>query len=250
MRRTFPLLSRVLGVFATGLMATAAAGQANTYTFSTTTTTFASIAGTSLVAAGLDDSASPATNIGFTFTFAGTAYTQFSTSSNGLLGLGATPVSTAYQNALNTGVAPYPNIAPWWDDLYTATGGVTYLLAGTAPNRTLTVQWNVTNCCTGGTADKVFQVRLTETTNTIQFIYGAGALPGSASIGLNTASGNYHSVTATSHTSSILAANDANATWPGSGRVYTFTPPAPGPCTSITALTCGTATSHTFTKAT
>ena len=48
---------------------------------------------TQLVASGQDDGVSVVTNIGFTFTYAGTAYTQFSVNANGLMRLGATAVT-------------------------------------------------------------------------------------------------------------------------------------------------------------
>src|SRR5476651_2445373 len=49
---------------------------------------------TQLVGAGNDDLSSAVTNIGFTFIFNATSYTQFSVSSNGVIELGGTAVSS------------------------------------------------------------------------------------------------------------------------------------------------------------
>ena len=71
--------------------------QVNTYTFSTATGTVledvSSFTGF-LISSASDDVASSVTNIGFTFNYAGTSYTQFSVSSNGLMTLGSTAVVT------------------------------------------------------------------------------------------------------------------------------------------------------------
>jgi hypothetical protein len=50
---------------------------------------------TQLVAANLDDNASPVTNLGFDFWYDGVRFTQFSVNANGLARLGGTAVSTS-----------------------------------------------------------------------------------------------------------------------------------------------------------
>ena len=53
---------------------------------------------TQLLGADLDDNVSAVTNIGFSFVFQGTPYTQFSLNANGGIRLGATAIaSNAYQ---------------------------------------------------------------------------------------------------------------------------------------------------------
>ena len=120
------------------------AQTASQYTFSTATgASLTTMTGSTLImGSNLDDSASTTINIGFSFTFAGTAYTQFSVNSNGLMRLGSTAVTNAWQNGITTG--PFPALMPLWDDGHTGSnGGVRYLLTGTAPNRQLTVGWTI-----------------------------------------------------------------------------------------------------------
>jgi subtilisin-like proprotein convertase family protein len=204
----------------------------NAYGFTTSTgATLADMAGaTQLIASGQDDAASAVTGIGFTLQYGTQAFTQFSVNSNGLMRLGSTVVTNAYSNALST-TTNVPAIAPWWDDLYTATGGVTTRLLGNAGSYIRVVDWRVTACCTGGAATMQFQVWLYQATGAVEFRYGAAASPSSSSsvgITANPAS-TFQSVTTSTHASSTVGANDANAAWPGNGRLYRWMrPQVPG----------------------
>ncbi|MCI1190011.1 T9SS type A sorting domain-containing protein [Hymenobacter sp. DH14] len=162
-----------------------AISQAGTYTDLGTT-------GTAIATANTDDANSAAQPIGFTFTFSGTAFTQFVLNTNGFIKLGATAPSAADLFLPEAPTAPQvdpiysPNaadvniLAPFNFDLAagSATGGTEYRVAttGTSPNRVCTIQWK-------NVADKTleydlqytsmsFQVRLYETSNTIEFVYG------------------------------------------------------------------------------
>lgn len=184
---------------------------------------------TALLGTLVDDGASAITTIPFTFNFGGTNYTQFSVSSNGLLGLGATTVSASLTNTI-AAAATYPIIAPLWDDLHTGTNGsVTYKVIGTSPNQKLCIEWNVNSLSGGGSTfpfDKTFQVWLFETTNIVQLVYGAGLNVTSASVGIASANTSYQSVTTSTNTVSTTTPNNANTVWAGSGTSYIFTPPA------------------------
>lgn len=179
--------------------------------------------------AGVNDVASSVTNIGFTFVYEGTSYTQFSANSNGLMRLGGTVVSNTATNGITT-ASNQPKIMPLWDDLNTGTGGsVKYLLTGSSPNRILKVQWQTRNQSgESGAYTKSFQVWLYETTNEIAFIYGTGTNATSASIGIGgTSASNYISVSSSVNgmpAASSSTANDANTVWPGSGKKYLFSP--------------------------
>src|SRR4051812_36864480 len=76
--------------------------QAGAYAFSTSTgASLTTMTGSTQILGTLQDDASSAvTNIGFTFTFACTSYTQFSASSNGLMGLGSSAVTSTYSNSI------------------------------------------------------------------------------------------------------------------------------------------------------
>lgn len=195
---------------------------------------------TQLVAASSDDGNSTATAIGFSFTYAGTAYTQFSASANGFMRLGATTPATGaanYTNSAANGASQTPAILPYWDDLATGVGGkVHYVMTGSAPNRILKVEWFVTvPRNTSGTANAKFQCWLYEGTNQIKFIYGSGMLVNTAnsgaSIGLITSSTLFNNVTVSSNTASASSFNTANTAAIPAGTVYTFN--APVPCDTL-----------------
>lgn len=204
----------------------------NTYSFAATTGatlhTFASP--TQAVGSGIDDTPSAVQNIGFTFLFEGTPYTQFSVSPDGWLRLGGTAATAQFTNQV-TSTTNIPKIYPYWDDLATGTtGSVRYEVVGTAPNRILVVEWFVTiPRNTAGPANSTFQAWLYETTGVIEFRYGTmGSGSMSASVGATGASispVNYHSVTVSTNTTSTTTPNDNNSVQPPVGTMYTFTPP-------------------------
>ncbi|MDO7853907.1 T9SS type A sorting domain-containing protein [Hymenobacter convexus] len=176
-----------------GYSPTTAVNAAGTYTDLAAT-------GTAISTANTDDANSTAQGIGFTFTFNGTAFTQFVLNTNGFIKLGATAPSAADlflpESMTATQIDPFEStnaadvniLAPFNFDLMagTAAGGTEYRVAttGTAPNRVCTIQWK-------NVADKTleydqqygsmnFQVKLYETTNNIEFVYGTavqGTLP-------------------------------------------------------------------------
>ncbi len=201
-------------------------GQVSNYVFSTSTgVSLNSITGsTQLLGSNIDDIASSVTSIGFTFNFGCTNYTQFSVSSNGLMGLGSSVVNSSLTNNL-TSSSTYPIIAPGWDDMHTGSNGqVHYRLTGTSPNRVLTVEWRYRNYSESGNYTKTVQVILYETSNVIDIVYGAGTNFASASVGIASSGSSFMSVTTSPVSSSTVAANNANTTFPASGTRYRFTP--------------------------
>jgi gliding motility-associated-like protein len=188
--------------------------------------------GTTLVAAGTAVGAvSPVTNIGFTFKFQGVDYTQFSVNAAGLLKLGSVAVTTESVNSAIT-TTNTPKIYALWDAFSTGTaasgGGVVSSLTGTAPNRVLTVQWRV-NSTGATTASGVnFQVALFETSNKIEFNYGASIALPSASIGLGGLDAANDYLSAWSRNASISSGVNftTNTVIPGAGagHKYIFTP--------------------------
>jgi hypothetical protein len=190
---------------------------------------------TQLVGAGQDDTASALTNIGFDFWYDGVRVSQFSANANGLMRLGSTVIDTAYSNSL-AGTTDAPKIAPFWDDLCTGTNGkVHYKVSGSAPNRTLVVEWlnmqitRGSGCGSAGTG--TFQVWLSETTGAIQVVYGAipaATADGGYSVGLQAGTAtNFASVTTAGPTVSYAAANNTQTTAIAAGTAYSFTPNTP-----------------------
>lgn len=188
-----------------------------------------------------DDVASSVTNIGFTFTFMGVNYTQFSINSNGQLRLGATVISgTAASPA-----AGVPLIAPMGgDNAILAAGRVHFRVDGSAPTRNLIVQWDSLRIpFASASAGSVVQAILSESGGVIQFRYGlvynntaatARTIFFSSSNLINTvgsvtvgATPTYSTAaTPTSNTfSAVGAVPNLSSTADGSRWVYTFTPP-------------------------
>ncbi|GAB2811342.1 hypothetical protein GCM10027043_08470 [Ferruginibacter profundus] len=204
------------------LSSTGVKAQVNAYSFGTTTTGNALETGgfTNLLGTNLDDDVSAMTNIGFTFNYGGTNYTNFSVTSNGLLAFGTSAIID-FDNTTANLSGPY--LAPYWDDNYTdVNGNVQYKLMGVAGSRKLVVEYNLSSLSNPGTADKHFQIWLFETSNKIMFVYGAGNNLNSgfsAAIAKNGLS-DFISITTTTNTASTVTPNDNNTTWPGAGRAY------------------------------
>jgi len=98
------------------------------YTFSSSSSIFSAITGSTFSWTGtVDDAYSTAENIGFTFNYAGTNYTQIQVSTNGFIRMGTGLVSSIPTDALSGTVRSI--IAPLWDDLsVTAFSDITFEL--------------------------------------------------------------------------------------------------------------------------
>lgn len=168
-----------------GMPAVGAQSLAGTYTDLGT-------AGTAIATPSFDDANSAAQDIGFSFTFGGTAFTQFVLNTNGYVRLGATaPPSPYYSDSpflVNTGPMRGTGtflLLPFNVDLEAAaSGGTEYRVAttGSAPNRVCTIQWkNVSDKSRPGPSTSLsskyfasfsFQLKLYEGTNQVDFVYG------------------------------------------------------------------------------
>jgi hypothetical protein len=183
MKRTYSLLgwsgnvykrfcTALIGVVGLGL---AAQAQVSTYSFSQSSGTYTAVSGgTTLGIPGNDDTSFPDNPIGFTFWYNGIAYTKFSVNANGFLALGTT-VSSSY-TSLSSGSSNNVISAQNADIQGDATtGNLQFITTGTAPNRTLVVQWtNYDDYPSSlGTDTYNFQIRLSETSNVVNVVYGS-----------------------------------------------------------------------------
>jgi hypothetical protein len=260
-------------------------GQVNLYTFTQTTGTYADITGGTLIgtatangasAAGLDDNIYNIT-IPFTFNFDGIGYTSLNISTNGFITFGATaPAGTSYTPISGTG--GYTGaISAWGRDLCGMfnIGGRTSTLrwqtVGVAPNREVVIQfkdWRIAYSASTTLAPYFdFQIRLKETSNIIDVIFGpsgmavgtsTSTLAINAEVGLRGANNTFNpnvlnrtNTTAVSVNSSTAgtANNSVQATTNGSfssngtpgrhtnGKIYRWTPPVPPACAVPSALT-------------
>ncbi len=153
-------------------------GGTTGYNVASSTDAFEDISatGTPLATVSGCDDCGEVANLGFTFNFLGTDYTDVWVVSNGYLQFPGTggPHSTVYVNApIPDPALPNGIVAPFWDDLNTLTAGDVYLLVdGTAPNRRAVISWqNVSQFA--NTDSNSFQVILHEGSNDIEFRYGS-----------------------------------------------------------------------------
>jgi len=93
-----------------------------------------------------DDQTSNAINIGFTFRFNNTNYTQLYINSNGILIFGNNkPSDNGHYNnepLEYNGNRFDHSIYPYWDDLYRRTGQIQYATLGNASNRHFVIKWS------------------------------------------------------------------------------------------------------------
>ena len=117
----------------------------------------------------LGDNAEQLVNIGFTFNFFGTDYTQLRIGSNGVLGLGAGPSVTSVNDGQTLSDAVDPNnvIALAWDNLTPNISGIIrYFEVGAAPFRKFVVEYVAVNRT--GSFSVTTQAQLYESTNIIE----------------------------------------------------------------------------------
>lgn len=128
-----------------------------------------------------DDQLSGGLPIGFTFTFFCNAYTTFYISSNGFITFnsGAGNGCCSGQSLPNN-TTPDNLIACDWNDLYPPNGGtISYATIGTAPNRTLCVNYNGIAHYNGGSycCPIIQQIRLAEGSNIIEIHTNTKPIP-------------------------------------------------------------------------
>ncbi len=230
--------------------------QVSGYSFAQTAGTYTEITGgTVLGTATNDDTSFNANPIGFSFAYNGILYTQFGVNSNGFLAFGAATVGSSY-TSLSTGSANNV-IAALNGDLQgnAVTGELSYQLSGTAPNQVLTVQWKSYRAWNAIGDENNFQIKLYQTTNLVQVVYGAftqNATDRTRQVGLRGASNtdfrNRTTATDWLTTTSGVANSDScalkAAIVPASGLTFTWTPQT---CFSPSGLVASAITGSTAT---
>ncbi|MBI9065964.1 MAG: fibronectin type III domain-containing protein [Salinivirgaceae bacterium] len=114
-----------------------------------------------------------ANNIGFTFYFMGKAYIDFVATEDGVMRFGSSLSSIDRVPELDV---DEPRLVAFSCDMRTGSNGkVHYKVTGSSPNRVFTIEWkNMIIAYTDGSQNgsSTFQIRLTETSNLIEYIYG------------------------------------------------------------------------------
>jgi len=134
---------------------------------------------TQLIPGSSIDVSSGITDIGFTFSFMGAAYSQFSVNSSGQLRLGALVSATGISEAAENAALIVPVSGT---NSILNTGKVHYMIQGATPNRILIVEWKNLNIPTPIIDNNppvieynptTVQVLLHESTGIIEFKYGS-----------------------------------------------------------------------------
>ncbi len=260
--KKFYILCIIMSAINAGIFA-----QANSANYAVTSSTTGSLAldangnatdmtvgTTQLVAPSSDGTVSAVTSLPFTFMMMGFPYSSFTASADGMIRLGSSAVSGVN---FTSSTANSAMISALGADLYVgAAGKVHYKIVGTAPNRTLVVEWlnmAITYSTTAANANSTYQVRLYESTGVIENVYGAMNCtittynPVFAGFGAGTTSNTFATITYTASptvststvTSNTLALGNIpniNSGSNGSRTVYTMTPGA-SPASPGAALT-------------
>jgi len=247
--------------------------QVSTYGFSESTSPYSALTTpTTAYAAPWDNHSAGAAylaTLGFNFVYDGVTQTQCYISPNGFISFGAQPAPTDYL-PLSTAVsyAGGGTISALGIDLISAssaaTDNIVYKTIGTAPNRVFVVQW--TNARRKvATGNFNFQIRLNETSNTIEIGYGS-CVPTdptayNAQVGIRGATNNFQqgevnnrlqngantnfawsgrTVSGTANSSTVRTSTNE---YPNNGLQYTYTPSVP--CVTPTAGPTGFAIGST-----
>ena len=172
-----------------------------------------------------DDAQSATFNIGFTFCFYGTTYTQFRIGSNGWvsLGAGAQPVTfTTMPIPTANAAAPKNCIMSPWQDWNPGIGGqIRYHVQGVAPCRKLVVSWIGVPMYSCTNLLGSFSIVLYESTNVIEnHIVNKPSCPqwasGTAVQGIHNLAGNL-AVTVPGRNSSVWSTQNNSWRWTPNG---------------------------------
>ena len=166
-----------------------------------------------------DDVVTGPYNIGFSFTYFGTAYTQFYVGSNGWIGFSPGQTSGYVAAYIPNGSSPMNAILADWEDLYPGSANIFYTTLGTAPNRSLVVSFNQVPHYGCRSNLHTFQFVLYESNGVIDINYADKPLCG----GYNSTAGLVNS-----NNTNVVPVGGKNASaWAVTNYAVRFTPAVP-----------------------
>ena len=182
----------------------------------------------------VDEALSAPINIGFTFTYEGTAFTQVRASTNGWMTFDIANTLTFPANSLASSTVRSV-LAPLWDDMRTsAIGNVNYQLdpdPNVAGKKIFSLEWKLMNWNKTTALDVIsMQVKLYEVGNIIEFVYrseGFNPVKGTASVGISgSCKGDFYSLDDVGINPVVLKTNENYNIdlKPQSAQVYAFVP--------------------------
>ena len=219
------------------------------YSWSQTTGTYTALSGASTAISGAwDNNVVSGIGIGFTFNYMGSSYTTVSISSNGWIALGSVTLTTTTYTPISTlGGGTNGVISASGCNLQasSASDPITYLTTGSTGSRVFTVEYkNVRFSGSAVTESWNFQIKLYETSNIIQVVYGSATTPTTSrtmQVGIRgTAVTDYNNRTTTTNWSATTAGTAAtnlctrNTTvQPANGLIYSWCRTSERPSISV-----------------
>lgn len=163
--------------------------QPANYTVVPSLGTYQPISGGTLWASGtaLDDQSVTGVSIGFNFVYgSGITVSTVNVNANGYISFGSAPAGNVYTPLSSTAVSDQIVAAFARDLIGRTTGSLRTQLLGTSPNRVFVIQWADVTRKNSQYDSYNFQIRLNETTNTIDVVYGTVVVNGTlgAQIGM------------------------------------------------------------------
>lgn len=210
------------------------------YTFSQNSGIYSSLSSPNVLASGSGlDNERYQVSLPFSFIMDNVSFTSVYVGMNGYISLGSTDPGTGYW-MINSGATGFRVISGFDNDLgsLNANTELSYQTTGTAPNRVFTAQWTHMGRPGYTVLDASFQIKLYETTNQIEIVYGTISLNigsnisvqlglrGTSNVSYNCRSSSSSSWSATTSGTSSMAnivySGGSNPSW---GQTYVFTPP-------------------------
>lgn len=256
------------------VMSISSYAQISSYSFSQSTNAYTEITGGTLLGAEntneerFVDLAAPLGStsvftgvgfpVGFNFTYNGEVYDRFAVMANGWITLGKSSLTPAVDLTSSSSTTPLNStnamnesllarIVAFGNNIAAQSGAsLRFETSGTAPNRTLVVQWKNYKKQSAPAANDLlnFQIRLNESSNTVEIVYGtvstldtfnANIQVGLRAAPLNTVTNYLSRKSATSWVATVAGITAPlgteyvifnNLIAPTSGLTFTFTPPA------------------------
>jgi len=256
---------KTLMIAAASVIAISAQAQVNLYGFSQFAGTYSPISGGTVFATSTTDDgafvnpANPTLNqttgpgipIGFNFNFNFNTYDVFGIDNNGWIAFGQSALTPNPVNLNNTGLgagisgastAPailQNRVSAFGRDLVSNSGSLRVETVGSAPNRECVIQWSNYKVFSGSD-NLYFQIRLKETTNVIDIVYGSSTITSTTGgqVGIrgnsNTDFSNRSVVSPTVWANSVAGTANTSvcniapsSLQPANGQTYEWTPPPP-----------------------
>ena len=184
---------------------------------------------TQIFGTSTDDQASSVMNIGFNFAFGEDTYSQFSVNSNGSMRLGSVAMgSSSSYGQFGTNANEYtPKISGCAKDIGTCSNGhIKYEVFGTAPARTLVVEYKMGYTYnSSNNADFMWQVQLHEDSNKVVLVYGhslPGNNPSSYQTGLGISGSDFCIINPTTNAVTFYTSQHSTTYTVGSNGLYTY----------------------------